>query len=173
YLIKLIPPDKMQMIDLEGKLQLEYYKLQKTFEGAITLKEESGSYTPATAKSSAKSEEKQPLDEVIKKINEQYKGKFTNADRVLVGTLMTTLMNDTKLQNMAKTSDPLIFKESIFPKIFHTTAQNSYMESQSSYANLFEDQAKYNAIMCALSDIIYREMRVNSTCTKIFPSATF
>lgn len=37
YLIKLLPRDKTQMIYLEGKLQLEYYKLQKTFEGAITL----------------------------------------------------------------------------------------------------------------------------------------
>ena len=31
-----------QMINLEDKLQLEYYKLQKTFEGAIILKDETG-----------------------------------------------------------------------------------------------------------------------------------
>lgn len=162
YLIRLIPPETTQMIDLEGKLQLEYYKLQKTFEGTITLKEESGTYTPANAKSSVKSEEKQPLDEVIKKINEQYKGKFTDADKVLVKTLMTKLMNNTKLQTIARTSDPQIFTESIFPKTFGQTAQDSYIESQDTFTTLFEDQAKYNAIMHALSSIIYREMRINS-----------
>lgn len=162
YLIKLIPTETTQMIDLEGKLQLEYYKLQKTFEGAITLKEEAAAYTPANSKSSAKSEGKKPLDEVISKINEQYKGKFTDADKVLVHTLMTKLMSNTKLKNMAKTSDPQIFTESLFPNIFGKTAQDSYIEAQETYANLFEDQAKYNAVMNALGSIVYREMRINS-----------
>ena len=161
YLLELIPPESTQMIDLAGKLQLEYYKLQKTFEGAISLKEETGTYTPAAAKGAASSEEKQPLDEVIKKINEQYKGKFTEADKVLVKTLMTKLMRDTKLQTKAKTNDPKIFLESIFPQAFDDTAQESYIESQESYAGLFEDQAKYNAVMHALGNIIYREIRMN------------
>ena len=39
YLIKLLPAKKVEMIDIESKLKLEYYKLQKTFEGAITLEE--------------------------------------------------------------------------------------------------------------------------------------
>ena len=37
YLIKLLPAEKVEMVDIESKLKLEYYKLQKTFEGAITL----------------------------------------------------------------------------------------------------------------------------------------
>lgn len=159
YLLGLIPAEPVKMIDLEGKLQLEYYKLQKTFEGAITLNEEAGIYTPASAKGAAKPEEKQPLDEIIEKINEQYKGAFTDADKVLLTALRAKLMSDTKLQTMARTSDPQIFAESIFPKAFGTAAQDSYMESQDTYTSLFEDQAKYNAIMHALGTIIYREMR--------------
>ena len=60
-----------------------------------------------------------------------------------------------------KTSNPRIFAESIFPKAFGTAAQNSYMESQDAFSSLFADQAKYNAIMHALSSIIYREMRID------------
>lgn len=60
---------------------------------------------------------------------------------------------------MAKTSDPQIFAESIFPKAFGDAAQDSYMESQETYTTLFEDQHKYNAIMSALAEIIYREMQ--------------
>lgn len=161
YLLKLIPPEPTQMIDLEDKLQLEYYKLQKTFDGAITLKDETGAYTPATANGTATPEEKTPLDEVIRKINEQYKGKFTKVDKVLVSTLMTKLMRDTTLQNMARSNEPQIFAESIFPKAFGTAAQDSYVESQDAYATLFEDMAKYNAFMHALSNIIYREMRTS------------
>ena len=159
YLLGLIPNETVDMIDLEGKLQLEYYKLQKTFEGTISLKEEAGVYTPASAKGATKPEEKQPLDEIIEKINEQYKGQFTEADKVLVTALKARLMSDTKLQAMAKTSDPQIFAESIFPKAFGLAAQDSYMESQDTYTTLFEDQAKYNAIMHALCSVIYHEMR--------------
>ena len=162
YLLGLIPSESTQLIDLEGKLQLEYYKLQKTFDGSITLKEEIGTYTPAEGKGAVTPEEKQPLDEIIKKINEQYKGKFTEADKVLVKTLRAKLMNNTKLQTMAQTSDPQIFAESIFPKVFGTAAQDSYMEAQETYTTLFEDQAKYNAIMNVLSRNIYSEMRLNS-----------
>ena len=60
---------------------------------------------------------------------------------------------------MAKTSDPQIFAESIFPKAFGDAAQDSYMESQDTYTTLFEDQHKYNAIMSALAEVIYRELR--------------
>ena len=87
---------------------------------------------------------------------------FRNADKVLLTALKAKLMSDTKLQTMAKTSDPQIFAESIFPKAFGTAAQDSYMESQDTYTTLFEDQAKYNAIMRALGSIIYREMRART-----------
>ena len=125
------------------------------------LNEETGVISPASAKGAAKPEEKQPLDEIIEKINEQYKGAFTDADRVLLTALRAKLMGNAKLQSMAQTSDPQIFMESIFPKAFDNAAQDSYMESQDTYTTLFEDQAKYNAIMHALGSIIYREMRMN------------
>ena len=159
YLLGIIPPEPVKMIDLEGKLKLEYYKLQKTFEGSVSLREEAGVYSPANAKGAVKPEEKHPLDEIIEKINEQYKGDFTEGDRVLVEALKSRLMVDKKLQSMAKSSDPQIFAESIFPKAFSAAAQDSYMESQDTYTSLFADQAKYNAIMHALSTVVYRELR--------------
>ena len=162
YLINIIPADTTQMIDLEGKLKLEYYKLQKTFEGTIELKEGKGIYIPASANGSTKPEDKKPLDEIIEKINEQYKGNFTEGDKVLLDALRNRLMGDKKLQSMAQTSDPQIFTEIIFPKAFDTAAQDSYLESQDTYTSLFEDQAKYNAMMNALGTILYREMREGS-----------
>jgi type I restriction enzyme R subunit len=159
YLLDLLPNEPTEMINLEGKLQLEYYKLQKTFEGPIELKEESGVYNPSSAIGAMSPEPKEPLDEIIEKINEQYKGAFTDSDRVLITALKSRLMEDTKLQSMAQTSDPQIFNESIFPNAFGNAAMESYMESQDTYTSLFEDKAKYDAIMHALGTVIYREMQ--------------
>ena len=100
-----------------------------------------------------------PLDEIIDKINEKFKGNFTDGDKVLLTALRDKLMNDQRLSSMAKSSDPQIFTESIFPKAFDDAALESYTESQDTYTSLFEDRNKYNAIMGALAEVIYREMR--------------
>ena len=159
YLLGLLPRETVEMVDLEGKLKLEYYKLQKTFEGSIDLESMKGMYVPSKEKGAMGLDPKEPLDEVIQKINEKFNGNFSDADRVVVENLKNRLMADKKLAGMAKSSDPQIFTESIFPKVFGEAAQDSYVESQETYASMFEDKAKYNAIMSALAGVIYRELR--------------
>lgn len=169
YLLWLLPDEATAMFDLEGKLQLEYYKLQKTFEGAIELNKETGVYSPASAKGVISPEEKQPLDEIIEKINQQYKGVFTEADRVMTETIVRTIMADAKAGKLALSSDPQIFMDSILPKLFGDIAMDSYMlaetrhtEMQNAYKSLFEDKAKYNSIMRAVGEVVYRDMRRGS-----------
>lgn len=159
YLSGLIPADPVEPIDLDGKLKLEYYKLQKTFSGAIQLQNMDGQYVPATQKAVQGKKQKSTLDEILEKINEKYKGDFTDADRVMLSALHDKLCKDVKLANSARTTDPRIFTESIFPSAFGTAAMDSYMESQESYSALFEDKSKYDAVMNALAGVIYREMR--------------
>lgn len=159
YLLDLIPAEKTEPINLDGKLKLEYYKLQKTFEGSIMLENLDGQYIPAKEKGVQGKQAKSTLDEILEKINEKYKGKFTDGDRVVIGALHDKLMKNDKLASSAKTSEPKIFTESIFPAAFGTAAMEGYQESQESYTTLFEDKSKYDAIMAALAGVIYREMR--------------
>ena len=159
YLLGLLPANKEDPVDLDGKLRLDYYKLQKTFAGAIQLQELNGMYAPATERGGAAKYSKSTLDEILEKINEKFKGDFTDADKVMLSALHDKLIADTKLKSSALTSDPLIFTESIFPSAFGTAAMESYMESQESYSSLFEDQAKYNAVMSVLTGMVYREIR--------------
>ena len=158
FLAGMLPSEAVPMADIEKMLKLEMYKLEKTFEGDIRLGEERGTYGAAEPKRPSKPESKDPLDEIIARINEKYKGNFTPADRVLINALAEKLRGDEKLANMAASSDPRIFAESIFPQAFGEAAQNSYMESQETYQSLFEDKAKYTAVMTTLAEILYREM---------------
>ena len=100
-----------------------------------------------------------PLEAVIEAINEAYKGNFTEGDRVLIGTLREKLLADKKLRKAAKSDGQQIFEKNVFPKVFNDAAQASYMESTETYTKLFEDSAKYHAIMNALARELYREMR--------------
>lgn len=159
FLVGMLPAEVVVMDNIASLLTLEMYKLEKTFDGDISLGDEGGVYTAAEPKGAGKPEEKDPLDEIIERINEKYKGEFTDADRVMIGALADKLRSDTRLTNMALSSDPQIFAESIFPQAFNIAAQDSYMESQETYTSMFEDQSKYNAIMNTLADMLYREMR--------------
>lgn len=162
YLIGLLPAEKEDPVDLDGKLKLEYYKLQKTFSGAIQLDNLKGEYEPATQKGAQGLRQKSTLDEILEKINEKYKGDFTPGDRVMLSALHDKLVDNEKLASSARTTDPVIFTESIFPAAFGEAAMSSYTESQESFSSLFEDKAKYNAIMSVLAGIIYRELRASS-----------
>ena len=94
---------------------------------------------------------------VIQKINELFAGEFTDADRVMLYALHDRLKDDAKLRKVARTSDPQVFAESIFPKTFDEVAQDSYVEQTEAFTSLFQNKSKYNAIMSALAGMLYRE----------------
>ncbi|MBO4619670.1 MAG: type I restriction endonuclease subunit R [Victivallales bacterium] len=161
YLARLLPEDPTENIDLGKSLALEFYKLEQTFAGAIALEKKSKSLDPPEIKPAApKMEEKRSLlDEVVAAINERYQGNFTDSDRVIIGDLLDRLLKDTKLRKIACSSDPQIFKDSQFPRFFDETAQEAYTESMERYTEMFEDKAKYIAIMNAVGAALYREFR--------------
>lgn len=161
YLEKLIPADPVESIDLDGKIKLEYYKLKKTFEGEISLDNAGGQYDPSTQKGAAGKQAKSTLDEILEKINQQYKGDFTEGDRVVVDFITQSLSKDEKLVKSAQTSSPTIFTESIFPAAFQKAAMDGYTTSQESFASIFQDQAKYIAIMNAVAGIFYRNAQLS------------
>ena len=160
YLSKLIPAEPATPWDLENRVKLEYYRLEKTFEGSIALEEKPVALEPPkTKKAVTMNTKKDPLDVVIDTINETYKGAFTDADRVMFGTLYKKLRVDKKLQKAAKADGQQIFAKNIFPKIFDQIAQESYIESTETYTRLFEDTARYRAIEAAFAKILYQDLR--------------
>ena len=161
YLSKLIPEDPGVKINLDDILRLEFYKLERTFAGGISLEQKPSALpAPVIKPSSPKAEEKKSLlDEVIAAINDLFKGDFTEADRVIIGDLYQRLVKDEKLRKLAKTSDLQIFLNNLFPAIFQETAQKAYMESTERYTRIFEDQGKFNMIRDELAKVILRELR--------------
>ena len=159
YLLRLIPGEPVTPWDLENRVKLEYYRLEKTFEGAIALEQRSMPLEPARTKKAVQMENrKDPLEEVIRKINEAYKGDFREADRVLVSTIRDRLRSDKKVRRSARTDGEQMFQNNVFPKIFNAVAQALYIEQTEAYTKLFENQALYNAICTSLAQELYREL---------------
>ena len=165
YLAKVVPADPTMPFDLGDRVKLEYYNLEKTYEGSIGLeKEEKGVYEPAKLKKPVKmSETLSPLEKVIEKINQQYAGNFTDGDKVVITALHQKLKNNKKLMKAAKTDGRQIFEKNIFPQLFDDAAQEAYMESTETYIKLFEDAGKYRAIMNALAQTMFEELKQINT----------
>lgn len=161
YLAKVLPPDPTTPFDLGNRVRLEYYNLQKTFDGSIELvKEQKGEYGPAKPKKPVKQEETlSPLQEVIARINEQYVGEFTDGDRVVITALHDKLRNNKKLQKAARNDGQQMFTNNVFPGAFDDAAQQAYVESTETYTRLFEDSEKYHAIMSALAAAMFEELQ--------------
>ncbi len=159
YLAKLLPGDPSIEFKLENRVKLEYYQLAKTFEGAIELEDQSGSWARTNPKkASAKKEKLSPLDEIIQKINEEYMGEFTDADRVIVDDLFNRMKKDQNVQKAAQTDDMQVYHRSVFPGIFDEVAMAAYAENTEAYIQLFQDAKKYYAVQSALADKLYRDL---------------
>ena len=159
YLAKLLPGDPTIEFNLDNRVKLEYYQLAKTFEGAIELDDQSGSWAPTNPKrAGAKQEKLSPLEEIIQRINEEFMGEFTDADRVIVEDLYNRMKKDEDVQKAAQTDDRQVYHRSVFPGIFDETAMAAYMENQEAYIQLFQDAKKYHAVQAALADMLYRDL---------------
>ncbi len=159
YLAKLLPGDPTIEFNLDNRVKLEYYQLAKTFEGAIELDDEAGSWAPTNPKKAGSKKEKlSPLEEIIQRINEEFMGEFTEADRVIVETLYNKMKKDEDVQKAAQTDDRQVYDRSVFPGIFDEMAMAAYAENTEAYRQLFLDAKKYHAVQAALADKLYREL---------------
>lgn len=164
YLDKFIPREKTEKVNLEDKLRLEFYKLEQTFKGDITLnpkQDEMVLENPKTINSGVKlQDEDELLENIINKINERFNGIFTETDRVIVETIYNKAVKENKkLKTYAKNNDAEVFETSIFPDIFKKIAQECYMEQMNAFTKLFEDKSFYVSVMEEVGREAYKGLR--------------
>lgn len=164
YLEKMLPKVSETDINLEGKLKLEFYKLEETYKGDISIilrEEEEILENPKTIITGGKPEDTDALlDEILNKINERVKGIFTEGDKVIVRTIYDkSVKGNKKLERYAKKNDSEVFEQSIFPDVFKKVAQECYTEQVQSFTKLFEDKNFYNSIMEEIAKEVYKDLR--------------
>lgn len=89
---------------LEDQVSLQYYRLQKISEGAISLKagEPEPLYGPTEVGTGLSREEKVQLSLLIYRLNERFGTEFTQADEWFFDQVAETAMSNGKLQEAAK-----------------------------------------------------------------------
>ena len=162
-LIKFLPVKKSDIIDIEGKISLEYASLNKSFEGAIILDETPVDLIPRTnLKPKKPAEKKDTLQNIIDRINEAFAGDFTDGDRVIVEGIFQMFMQDDevkKFKKKAKENSSEMFVQSLFPDKFQEIVTQCYLNNNESFQKLFTDTEFYNKVMESMAKELYKILR--------------
>ena len=142
-LIRLLPRNKVDIIDVEDKIKLEYAKLTETFSGQITLNEKPPVFVPGgSIQPKVLNKKQDTLQNIIDKVNERFEGKFTDADRVIIEGIYQMFMKDSdvkKFKKYAKDNSTEMFVESLFPDKFKDIVTQCFLDNNEAFQKLFND----------------------------------
>ena len=152
-----LPKNKDEKVNLNDKVLLEYYRLEKDFEGNIKLSPTEEGFKPITGEAGRKEKKKDPLTVNIDKINERYGTDFTEMDKVLL-QIEKDYTSQEKWKSYAKNNDYNTFKL-LFNKDFPTMAAKRYEENDNFFIKMFSDQDMMNQIMDMLCSVVYDNLK--------------
>ena len=165
YLVKLLPKNNEEKVNLDDELLLEYYKLQKTSEGKITLENSEGIIPPVKDGGVvSKNKEKDSLSEIIDKFNKKFGTEFSKLDKVM-SDFKEDIMKDEQISNAGKKGDKTAFN-TLYEKKFTDIAMTRYDESMKEsketddfFKGLFENADKFKFFKELLLTEVYKELR--------------
>ncbi|WP_322154760.1 type I restriction endonuclease subunit R [Paratractidigestivibacter sp.] len=160
YLRHLLKVEKIPVDAVDDKVEMRFYKLKQEFEGSISLEPGGGVLEPGGAgKAKALDKKHDPLQVLIDKFNEQWAGNFTEGDKVVIDTLWKRMAENPEVAETIRRDGRKVFESSVLPKVFGEEAQRAYVENTESFTSLFEDGAKYRAMMQAIGQLLVEKFR--------------
>lgn len=108
-LLPLLPAEKgVQIVKPEDKVDLEYYRLQRIFSGAVTLGDDDpeGVKSPTDVGTGKAKDEEAPLSNIIEVLNDRFHTEFAEEDRLFFEQIKVAAVKDTAVIKTAS-ANPL------------------------------------------------------------------
>ena len=168
FLSMQLPKGHGEHVDVDDKVLLEYYRLEKDFDGAIELESAEGGFVPITGEAGRREQKKDPLTVLIDKINERYGTNFTEMDKVLV-QMENDYASQSKWQSYARNNDRKTFML-LFEKDFPNMAAQRYEQNDDFFVRLFSDPELMKQVMETVGSVLYQRLRKRKTIKYTTPS---
>ncbi|NBH15686.1 type I restriction endonuclease subunit R [Lachnospiraceae bacterium] len=126
-LIRKIPKDVRDGVpNLDNDVNLQYYRIQKVYEGSIKLQEEEGVLNNRTRMGLPFEDEKDKLSEIIKALNERMGTNFTEMDKVLEQLVQDMSTNEEMVLRAKNTLDlfKIVYDNNIMDIVLGRMTQN-------------------------------------------------
>ena len=157
FLYKFLPKGGGTKVDVDDKVLLEYYKLEKEFEGNIELEPAREGFRPISGEAGRREEKKDPLTVIIDKINLAFGTNFTEMDKVLL-QIENDYVADPKWQGYAKSNDYKTFLM-LLEKDFIEMAAARYEQNEAFFVKLFSEPEMMKQISETLAPLIYERLK--------------
>ena len=157
FLAMMLPKGDMEKIYIDDKVLLEYYRLEKDFEGNIELEGTKEGFQSITGESGRREKKKDPLTVLIEKINEKFGTNFTDMDKVLL-QLENDYASLEKWQSYAKNNDRKTFML-LFEKDFPEMAATRYEQNDDFFVSMFSDSNMMKEVMESLGGLLYERLK--------------
>lgn len=158
YLNQFLPKENTKTIDVKDLVELEFFKIEKKFEGSISLTKEQGEIDPPTGDAGKKGEEtKSKLSEIINKINSKYQTKFTNMDKVFE-QIEKDYLDDDRMRAFAQNNEEKDFKK-VYDVEFENKAISRYEQNSDLFKILFTDGDFMEDVKTALFKAVYQKLK--------------
>ena len=161
FLSMQLPKGHGEHVDVDDKVLLEYYRLEKDFDGAIELESAEGGFVPITGEAGRREQKKDPLTVLIDKINERYGTNFTEMDKVLV-QMENDYAAQSKWQSYARNNDRKTFML-LFEKDFPNMAAQRYEQNDDFFVRLFSEPELMKQVMETVGSVLYQRLRKKKT----------
>lgn len=157
FLSIMLPRGDSEKVYIDDKVLLEYYKLEKDFDGSIKLEPTSEGFTPITGEAGRREKQKDPLTIIIDKINEKYGTSFTEMDKVLLQIENDYAIQD-KWKSYAQNNDFKTFML-LFAKDFPEMAAARYEQNEDFFVKMFSDPEMMKWVMESIGNVVYERLK--------------
>ena len=157
-LIRKLPKDDTNTaLSLDDEITLQYYRVQKIFEGSITMDNSEPLYNKHHAGMPKSEEEKSPLSELIEKLNERFGTEFSNIDKVLE-QFVADMDNNEELRTQARNNSKEHFKFP-FNDAFMDVVIDRMVQNQQFCEKVLDDEKFSDTIKELLVNVVYERLR--------------
>jgi type I restriction enzyme R subunit len=150
---KILPKGPIEIIDLDDKLLLEYYKIEKSFEGDIALEKTEGMVGAIKGGSGGKEKKKNPLSVIIERFNLRFGTEWSEADKVLM-QIESRLLQSEDLRGLGKRPDKKTFDD-IYRREANNVIAEQYFENTEIFSFLMRNPEAKEMIIAEMKDKIY------------------
>ena len=159
FLYTMLPKGGRDKVYVDDKVLLEYYRLEKDFEGGIQLESTPEGFRPITGEAGRREKQRDPLTVIIDTINEKYGTNFTEMDKVLLQMENDYAAQD-KWHSYAQNNDRKTFML-LFEKDFPNMAAARYEQNDNFFVKLFSDPDMMRQVMETVGTVLYERLKNN------------
>ncbi|WP_277301757.1 type I restriction endonuclease subunit R [Veillonella caviae] len=154
FIEKQLPKSHQDKIELDDKLMLEYYRLEKGEVTSLILEPGGEGLQPITGKVGRSTTKVEPFRELVDKINQRFGTAFTAMDKVFL-QLEQDIVKDKQLKDIALTKNFDLFML-VFAEEFKKLAAKRHRDNDTFFKLLFSDEELFKAIQTQIGSTVFR-----------------